>query len=154
AMVYAAPEVATARTLMDVYKEKLARAGLVYEPTRCQDGRFTEQGGAAATEEILKLHPDTTALFAGNDKMALGALHHLNRLGVKVPGEVSLVGFDDLQQSGFVTPALTTVHLPLYEVGVQACERLIERIRGKVERVAEILPAHLILRESTALAAR
>jgi DNA-binding LacI/PurR family transcriptional regulator len=92
-----------------------------------------------------------TALFAGNDKMAVGAMHYLTRSGVDVPGRVSVIGFDDLRHAAFVTPTLTTVHLPLYEVGALACERLIERAHGKGERVAEKLPTHLVVRESTGM---
>ncbi len=55
------------------------------------------------------------------------------------PHDVSIIGFDDMQQAAFVNPSLTSVHLPLYEAGALACERLIERIRGKVDRVAEVL---------------
>ena len=93
-----------------------------------------------------------TALFAGNDKMALGAMHQLRRRGRSVPHDVSVVGFDDLGHSAFVNPSLSTVHLPLYEVGTQSCERLIERIHGKVDRVAEKLSTHLVVRDSTAMA--
>ena len=69
-----------------------------------------------------------------------------------MPGQISVVGFDDLRHAGFVTPTLTTVHLPLYEVGVLACERLVERVHGKGERVTERLPTHLVVRESTGMA--
>ena len=75
----------------------------------------------------------------------------LSQQGYQVPRDISIVGFDDLQHLAFANPSLTTVHLPLYELGVTACERLIEKIRGKVERVAEILPTHLVLRESTTM---
>jgi LacI family transcriptional regulator len=71
-----------------------------------------------------------------------------------VPAKVSVIGFDDMPHGQFVTPSLTTVHLPLYQVGALACERLIERIHGRTERVAEILPTHLVVRESTGLAER
>ena len=60
--------------------------------------------------------------------------------------------YDNLRHAAFVTPTLTTVHLPLYEVGALACERLIERAHGKTDRVAEKLPTHLMVRESTAMA--
>ena len=90
--------------------------------------------------------PSLTAIVAGNDKMALGALHYLHRKGIDVPGRVSVVGFDDLQQSAYVRPSLTTVHLPLYEAGALACERLIERIHGTVDRVSEVLKTHLVVR--------
>ena len=79
-------------------------------------------------------------------------MHYLARRGLRVPQDVSVVGFDDMHHAAFVNPSLTTVHLPLYQVGALACERLIERVHGKVERVAERLPSHLVVRDSTAMA--
>ena len=151
-LIYAAPEAHTARDVANVYRERLEGAGLGFEPTRTADGKFTEEGGAAAAERILARHPETTAIFAGNDKMAIGAMHYLTRRGVRVPQDVSVVGFDDMHHAAFVNPSLTTVHLPLYQVGALACERLVERVHGKVERVAERLPSHLVVRDSTAMA--
>jgi LacI family transcriptional regulator len=151
-LINAAPEIRTARDVRDVYQTKLRSVGVTVSDTLMADGKFTEEGGAAAAQTILNRHPDVTALFAGNDKMALGALHHLTRQGVRVPQDISVVGFDDLKHASFVTPSLTTVHLPLYEVGALACERLVERVHGNVERIAETLPTHLVMRESTALA--
>ena len=152
-LVHGAPEVRTARDVIDAHRDKLRTLDVDADDGWRADGRFTEEGGAAAAKTLLAHHPDLTAIFAGNDKMALGALHYLHRRGIDVPGRVSVVGFDDLQQSAYVRPALTTVHLPLYEVGATACERLIERVYGTVERVAEVLPTHLVVRESTAMAA-
>src|SRR5581483_9564081 len=134
-LIHGAPEVRTAREVIDAFNRKLKAAGENPTDAWREDGRFTEQGGAAAAGALLRRHPDLTAVFAGNDKMALGAMHYLHRQGVDVPRQISVVGFDDLQQSAYVRPALTTVHLPLYEVGAQACERLIERIHGRTERV-------------------
>jgi DNA-binding LacI/PurR family transcriptional regulator len=151
-LINAAPEVRTAVDRHEVYEEKFLAAGITPLKGWYCDGRFTEEGGAAAAEAILKTHPEVTALFAGNDKMAIGAMHYLHRSGMKVPQDISVVGFDDMHHSAFVTPSLTTVHLPLYEAGVTACDRLIERILGKTETVAEILPTYLVVRESTALA--
>jgi len=151
-LIHGAEGVRTAQDVIDAYDKKLKSLGIELAPNWKQDGRFTEEGGAQAAASLMKNHPDLTAIFAGNDKMALGALHYLYRQGIDVPGRVSVVGFDDLQQSAFVRPSLTTVHLPLYEVGALACERLIERIRGSVERVAETLKTHLVVRESTAMA--
>ena len=151
-LIHGASAVRTARDVIAAYEEKLGSLGVEVLPTHKVDGRFTEEGGAAAAGALLKAHPDLTAIFAGNDKMALGALHYLHRKGVDVPGDVSVVGFDDLQQSAYVRPALTTVHLPLYEVGSLACERLIERVRGTIDRAADTLPTHLVVRESTAMA--
>jgi DNA-binding LacI/PurR family transcriptional regulator len=152
-LITAAPEIRTARDVRDAYEQKLASVGVSVNERCIADGKFTEEGGAEAAELILSRCPEVTALFAGNDKMALGAMHHLARKGVRVPGDVSIVGFDDLKHAAFIAPALTTVHLPLYEVGALACERLVERVHGSVDRVAETLPTHLMVRESTGMAA-
>lgn len=151
-LIYAAPEIRTTRDKIDVYEQKLRSVGVEPLDTWKVDGKFTEAGGAEAAEQILIRHPEVTALFAANDKMAIGALHYLNRKRIPVPQRISVVGFDDMQHAAFANPSLTTVHLPLYEVGALACERLIERIRGKTEKVAETLPTHLVVRESTAIA--
>jgi DNA-binding LacI/PurR family transcriptional regulator len=152
ALIHAAPEIRTARDILDVYTQKLRAAGTEPSAGWVGDGKFTEEGGAIAVETILSNHPETTAVFAVNDKMAIGVLHALGRRGIRVPQDISVVGFDNLQHAAFVTPSLTTVHLPLYQVGVLACERLIERIRGRIDPIAETLPTHLVVRESTAMA--
>ena len=150
-LIYGAPEIRTSRDVTDAYDRAMRDAGETALPTMKEDGLLTEAGGVAAAEALLERHPELTAIFAGNDKMALGALHMLHRRGIDVPGRVSVVGFYDLQQSAYVRPALSTIHLPLYETGSIACERLIERIHGKIDRVCETLPTHLVLRESTAI---
>ena len=151
-LLQAASEIATTRDVSGVWQRKLQQAGLNACDTLTEDGQFTEQGGAAATRRILRDHPDVTAIFAGNDKMAIGAMHYLQRKGLSVPGDVSVVGFDDLPHAAFVVPSLTTVHLPLYEVGRRACGRLIERVEGRREAVTDLLNTHVILRDSTAIA--
>jgi LacI family transcriptional regulator len=153
-LINAAPEVRTARDRQEVYEQRLRAIGVEVKPQWVADGQFTERGGAVAAQRILAAAPDVTALFAGNDKMALGAMHYCGQRGIRIPSDLSIVGFDDMQQAAFVNPTLTSVHLPLYEAGALACERLIERIRGKIDKVAETLPTHLVVRESTAMVAR
>jgi LacI family transcriptional regulator len=152
ALLSAAPEIRTARDIRSVYMERLEAAGAAPDDTWIEDGKFTEEGGADATRRILERHPDVTAIFAANDKMAVGALHLLRRMNVDVPRDISVIGFDDLQHAAFINPSLTTVHLPLYQVGVQSCEKLLERVRGRAEKVAETLSTHLVVRDSTAMA--
>ena len=151
-LINAAQEIRTSRDVWDVYTSRLKAIGIEPLPHWVEDGKFTEEGGAKAAQTILVRDPGITALFAGNDKMALGALHYLSERSVKVPQQISVVGFDDLRHAGFVTPTLTTVHLPLYEVGALACERLIERVHGTLERINERLATHLVVRESTGMA--
>src|SRR5688572_10219414 len=87
----AAAEIRTSRDMGDVYREKLASVGVTPDPRWIEDGKFTEEGGAKAARAILDRDKQVTALFAGNDKMAIGALHYLTRNGVDVPGQVSVV---------------------------------------------------------------
>ena len=84
--------------------------------------------------------------------MAVGALHLLSRMNINVPRDISVIGFDDLKHAAFINPSLTTVHLPLYQVGVQSCDKLLERVRGRAEKVADTLSTHLVVRDSTAMA--
>ncbi|MBB6429182.1 LacI family DNA-binding transcriptional regulator [Algisphaera agarilytica] len=149
-LIHGSPDVFTSRVIIDVFKHRTPEL----DDTFLEDGHFTEEHGIAATHALLERHPDLTAIFAGNDKMALGAMRALSLRGIKVPEQISVVGFDDIPYSKFVTPALTTVHLPFYEAGDLACERLIQRIRGKNDRINETLSTHLVLRESTGIVPR
>ena len=147
-MLYGSRDVSTARVMIDAFERKHH----AFDPSLLEQGRFSEEHGQAAAGVLLDRHPDLTALFCGNDKMALGAIRELHDRGLRVPEDVSVIGFDDLPYARFVTPALSTVHLPFYEVGDLACERLVERIRGRRKPVDETLPTRLVLRESTARA--
>lgn len=152
ALMTAGGDITTSRVVREIYQRKLIDAGVSLKPTWIVDGEFTEEGGAQAARDLMEKHPEITAIFCGNDKMAIGAMHQLHLLGIKVPQDVSVVGFDDLQHAAFVNPSLTTIHLPLYQVGTLAVDKLIERIHGRPERVEETLSTHLVVRDSTALA--
>jgi LacI family transcriptional regulator len=151
-LITAAPEITTSRLVRDLYIQKLSSVGIMADDSLMVDGQFTEEGGAEAARQLLSKHRDVSAILAGNDKMAIGAMHQLHRLGVEVPRDISVVGFDDLKHAAFVNPSLTTVHLPLYQVGSLATDRLIERIHGRREPVAETISTHLVVRDSTAMA--
>jgi len=153
-LIAGAEATATQRDIIGVYRSRLQAHGVEIDDSYIEDGRFTEAGGAAAAEALMSRHPEITALFGGNDKMAVGAIYSLTRRGLRVPEDVSVTGFDDISHTAYVNPALTTVHVPLYEVGALACERLIERIRGRTDQVSDVLPTHLVVRDSTALARR
>ena len=148
-LITAAPNIATTRHLTSTWRkacEKFPEA--VDCDSLCVDGQFTEIGGASAMETLLDRHPDLTAVFTGNDKMALGAMQVARRRGISVPEELSIVGFDDLAQSAFVSPSLTTIHLPLEEVGQTACDCLIDRVQGKATGpIEKTLDTHLVLRD-------
>jgi DNA-binding LacI/PurR family transcriptional regulator len=140
------------RDVVEVYRATMATCGVKPEEDWIVDGRLTEEGGDEAAAYMLRKHPEITAIFAVNDKMAIGALHYATRNNLAVPKDLSIVGFDNLRHAAFMNPSLSTVHLPLHEVGARACERLIERINGRTETTDDRLPTHLVVRNSTSLA--
>jgi len=93
---------------------------------------------------------DVTAIFAGNDQMALGAMRALHELGRDVPGDISVVGFDDLEEAHSFWPPLTTISQDFGEVGRQAIQRLLHKVDGGQEGGKVIVPTRLIVRKSTA----
>src|SRR6266446_3720184 len=141
-------EIQTSQDIFESFKEVLTEHGIALDPDLMVDGWLTEEGGMKATEQLLRHDSQLTAIFALNDKMALGAIKKLAELGLRVPQDIAVIGFDDIPQASFSIPGLTTVHQPLYEIGKQSCDRLIELIHGKVERVQEVIPIYLVVRES------
>lgn len=141
------------RDIVAVYRAAMADHGVRPGEGYIADGQFTEAGGDEACDKILRRHSDVTAVLSACDHMAIGAMHAATRRGLSVPGDLSVVGFGNLRHAAFLNPALTTVQLPLQQVGAKACERLIERINGTRKTVAsDYLPTHLILRSSSAMA--
>jgi DNA-binding LacI/PurR family transcriptional regulator len=141
-------EIQTSQDVFEALKEVLVEHKLELSPQMIVDGWLTEEGGMKAAEELLRNDSQITALFALNDKMALGAIKKLNELGLRVPQDIAVVGFDDIPQASYSIPSLTTVHQPLYEIGKLACERLVELVHGNVSRVQEVIPIYLVVRES------
>jgi LacI family transcriptional regulator len=109
---------------------------------------FTRDGGAAATAELLDADPTITAIVALNDAMAVGALAVLRGRGLPVPERVSVAGFDDLPVAADVTPTLTTVRLPLTDLGARAMEMALDG--GSTRQRVVRLDADLVIRDSTA----
>jgi len=112
------------------------------------EGAFTRESGRASIDRFLDLEPRPTALFAANDSMALGALRGLHEAGLDVPGDVALVGFDDIPTARYVTPSLSTVHVPTQELGEQAMHHLLARMRGEELPAHQTLKTGLVPRES------
>lgn len=148
-LIHGSPTPYTSRVIKEVYSERIKTIWGESHEQMMADGLFTEEGGAAAAAQLLEVCPDLTGIFAGNDKMAIGAMHYLAHTGRSVPGDISVIGFDDLQHAAYVNPPLTTVYLPLYEIGSVACRRLIEKVKGEASLVQEKLATKLVLREST-----
>lgn len=119
----AGPEgIRTSHIRLSGYEDALLRAGQRPDPQLVRHGAFTVEGGASAVQALLEDAVDLTAVFAANDLMACGALRALADAGLDVPGDVSVVGFDDIYLASCVQPALTTVHMGMYEMGRRGAE--------------------------------
>jgi LacI family transcriptional regulator len=115
---------------------------------------FSPYVGYPVVRRLLQRTRDFTALFAYNDLSAIGALRALRDVGLRVPEDVSVVGFDDINSAAFQIPSLTTVRQPLDKMGALASEILLQRIQGGANPVEVMVDPELIVRESTAPARR
>ncbi len=113
------------------------------------DGAFEEHAGHAAATQLMALREPPTAIFAANDLCASGVLTALRDLGVSVPDDVSVVGYDDTLLAGIGTMSLTTVHQPRQQFGRRAMELLLERIDGRSVASHELIEPRLVTRSST-----
>jgi LacI family transcriptional regulator len=133
------------------YHAALGGAGVKPDPRLVAESNFKIQGGFDATSRLLTQRDRPTAIFAFNDDMAIGAMRAARTLGLRVPEDVSIVGFDDSHEAQFVEPGLTTVRQPLAEMG-QMAVRLLLRLLGNetLPTVHHELPTTLVIRSSTA----
>ncbi|MFY1578824.1 LacI family DNA-binding transcriptional regulator [Verrucosispora sp. WMMD703] len=127
------------------YRDTVAAAGL---PEMVAVGDFTRESGAAAMRELLAAHPDLDAVFAASDLMAHAALRTLREAGRRVPEDVAVIGFDDIETAAYTDPPLTTVRQPIVELGRQGTRLLLRLAAGEDVEPALILPTELIIRES------
>lgn len=132
------------------YKDALAAASIPFSEELVQPGDFSMDSGVVAMERLLALESPPTAVFAGNDEMAFGAMTAAHRHGLTVPHDLSMVGFDDQKTAAFYIPALTTVNIPRHELGRRAAQELMDRFGGRDSAHEIVLPTRLVVRESTA----
>lgn len=130
------------------YTRALTEAAIEVDTKLIVDGDFHEASGMLATNRLFDTRQQFTAIFAANDLSAYGARLCLYRKGIRVPDDISLVGFDDLPGSAYTTPPLTTVRQPLYEIGRVATESLLHLINGGSAQ-GSIPPLELVVRETT-----
>lgn len=138
-----------ARQRLAGYRRGLVEAGLAYDDRLVVSTTFDQDGGALAIDALLGGAAPFTAVGAANDLLALGALDRLAVRGIRVPDDVSVAGFDDIQTARMATPPLSTVRLPLYDIGRRAFAAA-ERQRSGETLEPEILPTAVVLRASTA----
>jgi LacI family transcriptional regulator len=139
------------RARIDGYRSALEQAGLRFDPALIRNGDFQHEGGFVRGGELLALPSPPTAIFAGSDQQAFGLYEAARQRGLRVPQDLSVVGFDDLPVARWVSPPLTTVRQPLAEMGRAAAQMLGSLIEGTPLRSGRVeLSTELIVRESTA----
>lgn len=131
------------------YVEAMLHNGLL-EEVDVVEAKWNQEGGEAAVEEILKRNTPPTAIYAGSDLAAFGVLARLCDLGIPVPGDLSVVGYDNAITGSFPQIALTTVDQSGIEMGSTAARLLVERIRGRAGSQSILVPPTLVVRTTTA----
>ena len=130
------------------YCRALTEANIEIDEELICEGNFDGNSGVVAIESLLMRGKSFSAIFAANDMTAFGARLALHRKGIRVPDDVSIVGFDDQAEAAFMTPPLTTVHQPAMEMGGVAAAAIVKLINGQEYELPE-MPSRIVVREST-----
>ncbi len=143
-------EMMCSKARLDGYTSALEH-GIETDPELITEGDFTTSGGYAQSTSLLKRPNRPTAIFAGSDLQAMGVYEAARQLGLRIPEDLSVVGFDDVQTAAFLGPALTTVRQPLQDMAARAAVRmLIEALStDDVIQPHIIMPTSLVVRNST-----
>ena len=133
------------------YMKALQEAGVAFREDCLLHSDFTSQGGFTAFQQLLALANPPSAIFASNDLMAIGGICAANQAGIKIPEELSVIGYDDIALASFSNPPLTTVVQPKYDIGVLTARVLVDRINNaELPFRRELLSTSLKVRQSTA----
>ncbi|MCB5951339.1 substrate-binding domain-containing protein [Enterococcus sp. BWT-B8] len=131
------------------YRDTLEKHEIAITEAYIQSGELTLKGGYQAAKEVLK-NKEITAIFCGNDEMAIGAYQAVFEKGLRIPEDISIIGFDGLEISKYLTPTLTTVYQPAFDIGYFAAKFLVDAIHGEGEKMPnKIFEATFIERNST-----
>lgn len=138
------------RLRLNGYYRAVTEFELPFDPSLIKMGDWEKESGYRLAKELLTMETPPTAILAMNDVMAVGVLEAAKELGVDIPGDVSLIGFDNREFSGYLTPKITTMDLPLHEMGYLAMQTLHERMQGKNTARPPMPVCRLTERESVA----
>ncbi|WP_342417871.1 LacI family DNA-binding transcriptional regulator [Paenibacillus sp. FSL R10-2782] len=134
---------------LEGYRESLESAGLTFNPEWVVNGAYDEDTAKEEAVKLLTLYPEMTAIFCASDLMALGVLKAAKQLDRKVPEQLSVAGYDDIQLASYASPPLTTVSQDKFQLGYQAATMLIQMLEGSGQPHAMTLETQLVEREST-----
>lgn len=139
-----------ARQRKQGWEDALTNVGVDVSAKKWSQGNWSSGSGEAAFAELIQKYPQMNAVFTSNDQMALGVLHYCHANGIRVPEDLAVIGFDDLAESAYFSPSLTTVTHPLREAGILAVKTLLAQIDGQ-EQPERVITLHtqLVLRNST-----
>lgn len=127
-------------------RDALREAGLALDPALVVEGDFSSESGERSGDALLSLAEPPTAIFALNDRMAVGVLHAARTLGLTVPADLSVVGFDDIPIATMLTPTLTTVRQPGFALGQAAAAAIFGLLDGKAPEPPAVIPTDFIIR--------
>ncbi len=140
-------EMPDARARLQGYQQALQEADLPFDPALVVQSNFQAAGGVLATNQLINSRVNFSAIFSANDQMAYGARIALYRLNIRVPDDMSLIGFDDLPSSSYAMPPLTTMRQPVYEIGQLAAQAMLGLINKEPVEM-QLPPLELVVRES------
>lgn len=138
------PEHATSALRLAGYRDAMSAAGIAPPDEYVAEGRYTYRSGLEAAETLLALQPRPTAVFASNDDMAAATAAVAHRLGLDVPADLSVCGYDDTPLATLIWPQLTTIHVPIAELSRAAADLLVQSIRDR-EAGRDSKPRHVML---------
>ncbi|WP_299659608.1 LacI family DNA-binding transcriptional regulator [uncultured Ruegeria sp.] len=141
-----------AQSRVEGVKQAMADNDLDADALTLIETTYDIEKGADAFRQLMDVRPRPTAVICGNDVLAAGALREAHRLGIQIPDQVSITGFDDIELAEIVSPALTTVHVPHREMGRKAALELIKMVEGKSEGRSICINTRLVIRHSLAAA--
>jgi len=143
------PDLESARLRERGYRQALATAGIAVDESLIRVGGYEAETATAPARELLELEPRPTAVFAANDATALETMSVARSLGLAIPDDVSIVGFDNVPETALGDPPLTTVEQPIQQMGIDAVRLLIDLIENPTQTPAQVvLPTRLVIRQS------
>lgn len=131
------------------YKKCLKDNGIPYDKELLVQTDYSLAGGRNSIQKLLSLASPPTAVFCSNDYIALGAIKGAKEMGLSLPKDLSIVGFDDMQTASYMVPALTTIRQPAFEMGKRAAELLLQMIETPSKPIQDMMDTTLVVREST-----
>lgn len=140
------------------WRDALVRSGAEAGESLVAVGNWSAESGMRGLRQLIEQRPDVEAVFFGNDQMALGGIRAARQLGLQIPGDVAIIGFDDIPESAYFCPPLSTVRQPIFELGALAVKELNRRIEADqlgdatVQPRARLIKPQLVIRESSAAA--